>query len=136
MSQAPEGQMNAAMDLVKGEGDPNVNAAQALGPLGGVTFSKGAPGGPAVGEMYKAREMHDFAVQRDLPDIRKQIQRGDVAGAQKRMEALGIHAGLQRFYIRTSQFPETRLGGRTLKDFYQYATPEQIRRLERAREQR
>jgi hypothetical protein len=81
--------------------------------------------------MYKAREMHDFQVQQALPDIRKQIQRGDLAGAQERMEQLKIPPGLQKFYIRTSQFPETRLGGRTLKDFYQYATPEQIQRLER-----
>jgi hypothetical protein len=133
-SQVPEGQMSAAMDLVKGDGDPAVNTAQAFGPIAGVTFSRGAPGGPAVGELYKARERHDFDVQRDLPDIRKMVQRGDIAGAQDRLTALGVPPGLQRFYIKTSLFPETRLGGRTLRDFYLYATPEQRERMERARQ--
>jgi hypothetical protein len=133
-SQFPEGQITAASDLVKGEGDANVAAAQAFGPIAGVTFSKGAPGGPAVGELYRAREMHQFQVDRDLPDIRKQVVRGDIAGAQERMTQLGVPPGLQRFYIRTSLFPETRLGGRTLRDFYQYATPEQRERMERARQ--
>jgi hypothetical protein len=134
MSQVPEGQMNAAMDLVKGEGDKNVNTAQALGPFAGVTFAKGAPGGPAVGEMYHAKTQHQFAIDQALPDIRKQIQRGDITGASERMSALNIPPGLQKFYIKTSQFPETRLGGRTLRDFYLYATPEQRERLERARQ--
>jgi hypothetical protein len=39
---------------------------------------------------------------------------------------------LQRFYIKTSLQPATRLGGRTLRDFYNYATEEQRARFERA----
>lgn len=133
MSQLPEGQIGAFMDLVKGDGDPKVNVAQAFGPVAGVTFSKGAPGGPAVGELYQAHAMHNYAVDAALPDIRKQIQRGDVDGARDRMTELGIAPGLQRFYIRTSIDPATRLGGRTLRDFYLYGTPEQKQRLENAR---
>jgi hypothetical protein len=128
-SQLPEGQIGAATDLVQGQGDAKVNALQALGPFLGVTFSKGAPGGPGVGELYNARQRHDFAVQAELPDIRRQIQRGDIAGAQQRMIALGIPGGLQKFYIRSTLSPSTRLGGRTLRDFYLYATPEQKERL-------
>lgn len=133
-SQFPTGQLAAFSDLVKGEGDKKVNAAQAFGPFLGVTFSKGAPGGPAVGEMYAARAQHDFAVQNALPDIRRQIQRGDVPGAQQRMDDLGIPSGLQRFYIRTTLNPATRLSSRALRDFYQYATPEQRDRMERAQQ--
>jgi hypothetical protein len=108
-SQFPTGQIGAAWDLVKGQGDKAVNEAQAFGPFLGVTFSKGAPGGPAVGEMYAARTKHDFDVQNALPDIRKQIQRGDIPGAQQRMNELGIPSGLQRFYVRTTLNPSTRL---------------------------
>ena len=125
--------LEAAGDLIKGEGDAKLNMLQTFGPLAGLTFSKGAPGGPAVGELYRAREEHNFAVDLALPDIRKQVQRGDLRGAQARMTELGIPAGLQRFYIRTSLDPTTRLSGRTLRDFYQYATPEQRERLEAAR---
>jgi hypothetical protein len=131
-SQTPAGQISAFADLVKGEGDKKVNALQAFGPVAGATFSKGAPGGPAVGEIYHAREIHDYAVQAAMPDIRKQIQRGDVDGAYKAMRELGIPAGLQRFYVRTTQNPATRLGGKTVRDFFHYATPEQRERFENA----
>jgi hypothetical protein len=132
-SQIPENQISAFTDLVKGEGDAKVNALEAFGPIAGVTFSKGAPGGPAVGELYHAKEQHEYAVQAAIADIRKQIVRGDVAGARQQMMALGIPTGLQNFYIRTGLNPATRLGGKTIKDFYTYATPEQKLRLENAR---
>jgi hypothetical protein len=131
-SQLPAGQISALSDLVKGEGDAKVNALQAFGPVVGITFSKGAPGGPAVGEMYQAKTQHQYAVDAALPDIRKQILRGDTSGAQDKMRELGIPGGLQRFYIRTTLNPATRLSGRTLRDFNQYATPEQRQRLEHA----
>ena len=132
-AQLPENQLGALASLIKGEGDPKVNSLQAFGPLAGATFSKGAPGGPAVGEMYAARQRHDFQVQLELPDIRKLIQGGQLAEARERMTNLGIPPGLQKFYIRTTLNPSTRLGGRTLKDFYQYATPEERERLEGSR---
>ncbi len=132
-AQTPEGQIRSATDLIKGDGDPKLNAMGTFGPVAGLTVSKGAPGGPAVGELYHAREMHQYAVDAALPDIRKQIQRGDITGAQSRMTELGIPAGLQRFYVRTTMNPATRLNGRTMRDFYYYATPEQRERMERAR---
>lgn len=132
-AQTPEGQINAFSDLVKGEGDKKVNVLQAFGPLAGTTFSRGAPGGPAVGEMYNARSRHDIALQMALPDIRRQIQNGQVEDAQRKMNELGVPLGLQKFYIRTTQNPATRLGGRALKDFYYFATPEQKQRMEMQR---
>jgi hypothetical protein len=133
-SQLPAGQMNAFSDLVKGEGDSKVNALQAFGPFAGVTFAKGAPGGPAVGEMYASRAQHDFQVNQALPDIRRQIQKGDIDGAVSRMTELDIPGGLQRFYIRTTLNPATRMSGRAVRDFYLHATPEQRQRFDRARE--
>jgi hypothetical protein len=133
-SQFPEGQISAFSDLVKGEGDAKVNALQALGPFGGVTFSKGAPGGPAVGEMYASRAQHEFQVNQALPDIRRQIQRGDVDGAINRMTELDIPQGLQRFYIRTTLNPATRMSPRAVRDFYLHATPEQRLRFDRAQQ--
>lgn len=133
-SQLPEGQIGAFSDLVKGEGDAKVNAMQAFGPFAGVTFSKGAPGGPAVGEMYAARSQHDFQVNQALPDIRRQIQRGDMDGAINRMTELDIPQGLQRFYIKTTLNPALRMSPRAVKDFYLHATPEQRARFDRARQ--
>ena len=132
-AQLPEGQIGAFSDLVTGQGDAKVNAAQAFGPVGGITFAKGAPGGEAVGELYNARTEHNYAVDAELPDIRRQLQRGDEQGARDRMTQLGIPRGLQNFYVRTSQNPATRLSPRTLRDFYNYASPEQKARMENAR---
>lgn len=134
MAQTPEHQINAFADLVKGEGDPKVNALQALGPVAGFTFSKGAPGGPPVGEMYSARAKHQFSVDMAMPDIRRQIQRGDVEGAVEAMTELNIPPALQRFYIKTTENPALRLSPRALRDFYRYSTDEQKARMDRARE--
>jgi hypothetical protein len=133
-SQFPTGQAGAFSDLVKGDGDPKVNELQAFGPVAGVTFSKGAPGGPAVGELYHARSQHDYAVQAALPDIQRQYLRGEGAQAMSRMTELGIPPGLQRYYTRVWANPSTRLSGRTVKDFYLYATPEQRQRMEMMRQ--
>lgn len=131
-SQTPEGQIKAASDLATGQGDAKINALQALGPIAGITFSRGAPGGPAVGELYRSQEEHRFAVDQALPDIRRQIQRGEIAEAAARMTDLGIPRGLQQFYIRTTINPASRLSSRTVKDFYLYSTPAQRNRFEQA----
>jgi len=133
-SQLPEGQIGAFSDLIKGEGDAKVNALQAIGPFGGVTFSKGAPGGPAVGEMYANKSRFEFQVQQAMPDIRKQIQRGDIPGAQQAMTSLGMDAGYQKWVIKTTLNPATRIGAKALRDFYRTATPEQRARFENARQ--
>jgi hypothetical protein len=132
-SQFPESQFDATVDLVKGVGDTKLNAAKAFGPFAGVTFSKGAPGGPAMGEIYAAKRQHDFEVQMSMPGIRRQIQLGDVAGAQDRMDELGIPASMQRFTIKTTLDPATRMSPKIVRDFYRYATPEQKARVERLR---
>jgi hypothetical protein len=135
-SQLPEGQITAFSDLVKGEGDAKVNALQAFGPFAGVTFSKGAPGGPQVGEMYASKSQHDFAVNQALPDIRRQIRRGDTEGAIGRMTELDIPQGLQRYYIKTTLNPALRMSPRAVRDFYLHATDEQKARFERAQQAR
>jgi len=133
--QFPVTQAGAFMDLVRGKApDEKLATLQTAGPFFGFMFSKGAPGGPAVGELYQAESQHKYAVDAELPEIRRQIQSGDIEGARARMTELDVPAGLQRFYIRTTQYPATRLKGRTLRDFYRYSTPEQRQRLERALE--
>ena len=91
-SQLPTAQTSALSDLVKGDGDPTVNELLAFGPVAGVTFSKGAPGGPPVGELYHAREMHDHAVQAQLPDIRKHYLEGNHEAAQEARPRLACRA--------------------------------------------
>lgn len=130
-SQLPISQITALSDLVKGEGDKTVNELQLAGPLAGITFRKGAPGGPAVGEMYHNKSAFEFRVQQAMPDIRKQIQRGDIAGAEQAMTDIGMDAAYSRWVLKTTLNPATRLGSKALRDFYRTATPEQRDRMTR-----
>jgi hypothetical protein len=52
------------------------------------------------------------------------------------MTELDIPQGLQRFYIRTTLNPATRMSPRATRDFYLHATPEQRARFERAQQAR
>lgn len=98
-------------------------------PLVGVTVHEGYPGGPAGGELRRAQEMHRYQVDQAMPDLRRQILRGDISGAVGKMTELGISPGLQQFYLKTTLNPATRVSPRALRDLYLYATPEQMNRV-------
>jgi len=137
-SQVPVTQAEAFANLVKGEGDQKLNILQTVGPFLPPPFtftaSKGAPGGPAVGALYDSKDQHEFRLQQAMPGIRQMIQHGDMSGARQEMVRLGVPPGLQRFFIRSTLNPATaRLSGRTLRDFYRYATPDQREHFEQLR---
>lgn len=131
-SQLPTQSIVAAKDLITGEGDPKLNALQMLGPLAGITFSRGAPGGPAMGELYRGEEKHRLEVQREMPAIRRRIQADDIDGAREDMSKIGIPPGMQNWYIKTTQNPAARMSQRKVKDFMIYSTDEQKQRFERS----
>lgn len=136
-SQLPMTQLEAFGNLVKGEGDKKLNMLQTVGPFlpPPLTFtaSKGAPGGPAVGEMYNDKSQQDFRVQQAMPGIRKMIERGDMTSAQGEMGRLGMDPGYQRWVIKTSQNPGLRLSPSGLRKFNQFASPDQRQRMENLR---
>src|SRR5258707_12171597 len=116
------------------KGDETTSKLRLFGPMAGLAFSHGYPGGPAAGELYHARAMHDYAVDAALPAIRKEILNGNIDGARDWMTKLGVPPGLQRFYIRTSEDPWRRLSARTLRGFYLNGTPEHKQRFVKAQE--
>lgn len=129
--QVPLQSVQAAWDMLNGRGNVGVEALQTFGPLAGMTFSKGAPGGPAVGELFRARDKHDFEVQQAMPGVRRSIQDGDIQSATATMQKLGISPGLQRYYIFTTMNPRARITKRQLEDFKRYATPEEAEAMDR-----
>lgn len=129
---APSNQLQALADLSQGTPEPRAAALAAFLPLTGITVRKGAPGGPAMGEYYAVKDEHDFRVQEALPDIRRQIRRGDIAGARQRMTELDIPSGLQAYYIKTAQTPQTRLSGKKLREFNRIADDAQKARMQEA----
>src|SRR5258707_11696598 len=96
------------------EGDETTSKLRLFSPIVGFAISHGFSGGPALGELNRARAMHDYAVDAALPHIRKQIQRGDMAVAVERMTELGGPAGLPRFFNRPTPFSATLLTGPAL----------------------
>jgi hypothetical protein len=136
-SQLPMTQMEAFGRLVKGEGDQKLNTLQTVGPFLPPPFtftaSKGAPGGPAVGEYYNAKSQQDFRVQQAMPGIRQMLQRGDTQNARTEMTRLNMDSGYQRWVEKTTQNPALRISPSGLRKFNQYATPEQRQRLENLR---
>jgi hypothetical protein len=133
MKHLPEGQMMAAVDLLRGDGDPTTNKLRLLGPVFGFTASVGAPGGPARGEVFAAKEEFDARFNLAWPGIKKQAQRGDLEGARESLDRLGVPARMREGLIRNALNPADALRGGTLRNFYQSATPAQIERFERAR---
>ena len=135
-AQVPVDQLKAIRDLYQGAGDKTTNQLKLFGPLVGLTFSKGAPGGPAIGELYRANERHRYEVNKALPEIRRMIQSGNEDKARDKMTELNIPHKLQQYYIKTTIDPIKRLSQRKLKDFYKYSTEEEKDRLERQRSRR
>lgn len=134
-SQVPLDSLKSAANLLMENDKQNkeIDVYKTLGPLVGVTFSKGAPGGPAVGAMYSLREQHDAAVQEAMPDIQLQIRNGDILGARKAMHALKIPPGLQNYYIRAARNPRIRLNTKSARELIRNASPEDRARINELR---
>jgi hypothetical protein len=130
--QLPLQSIQAAKDALSGAGDKKVALLQSLGPFAGLTFSKGAPGGEAVGELYHARDKHQFAVDEALPGIRDAIRADKVDEAYAKMHELGMSTSYQRWIVRTTRNPSLRLSPKQLKEFYNYASQDEIERMQRA----
>jgi hypothetical protein len=132
---APTGQLQGAKDMMAGGPgvDRKTAALQTFLPVAGITVSKGAPGGPAIGDYYAAKDEHDFQVQQAMSGIQRQIKTGDVAGARAKMTELGIAPGLQNYYVRVAQNPGLRMSGRQLRDFERFANDEQRQQFARDR---
>ena len=107
---------------------------QTILPLAGVTISHGAPGGPAAGEYFSAKDEHAYQVLQAMPSIRTKIKLGDLDGAAKDMTALGLDKEEQRFAVRNATNPGARLSKGPMKRFGLYATPEQKDALTRAQQ--
>lgn len=116
-------------DTVNGAAAKDIVAMKAIGTPLGLSFSKGAPGGPAVGEMYAAKEKQQDKVREAMPEINKLIDRQQYDEAIDKMQALGMTGQEIRSAITYHENPSKRLSGRALKQFQQHATPEQIERL-------
>jgi hypothetical protein len=119
----------------KGNADTRRMAAlQTFGPLGGLTFSKGYPGGPAEGFLHREKADFEFRFNQAKPAIRKLIQAGDLPGATDQMNKLGVPMKDQTWFIRNTQNPG-RISATQIRNFNQRTGPAGQEELARFRQQ-
>ncbi len=123
------------IDLKEGREPNKLDELKAVGPLAGVTFSKGAPGGPAVGEMFEVEKRHRQDVQRIKKDVNKMIERGEIEPAIETMRGARMTDREILLTLKYAQTPAARLGGRRLGSFYQHGTEADQERMARLLEQ-
>ena len=108
----------------KGE-DQGTAALQTFLPLLGITVSQGAPGGPAMGDIFRVQDRQKFAVDEAMPAVHRMIKAGDVQEARAKLMQLGVAPKLINYYVRVTLNPSARLTGKKLADFMREATPEE-----------
>jgi hypothetical protein len=128
--QLPEMQMQGGWDMIAGHGDPLVNALKFAGPFFGFTASEGVPGGPAMGVARNVKNSFESRFDVAWPGIRRQIQNGDEAGGRAALQQLGTPPQMLNALVRNAKNPAQTLHGRTLRNFYQEASPEDRARYE------
>lgn len=133
-AQVPSDQILAAYDLASGHGD-DMDAKKIVGPFVGLTFSKGAPGGPAVGEMYQESRDHQDKVTQIMPDVKRALKLGDEERARELMESADMTPREIATTIRHIESPETRLSASAMRHYNKHAGEESKERMERFRGQ-
>ena len=134
-AQIPFDQAQSAVDWYNGAAN-DADKAKILSPLAGITFSNGAPGGPAVGEMYDASRKHQSAVADIMPAAKRALKLGDEDLARSLMESAHMTPKEIGKVITHQEVPESRLNKRALKEFYKHADDEQKARMDKALESR
>jgi hypothetical protein len=131
--QIPMESIKSAKNVVSGQGD-ETDALKVIGPLLGVTFSKGAPGGAEVGVLFEAEKRHRGEVSEAMPEIKQLLKQGDTDKAMARMQEAHMTGAEQKLTLKYALEPKARISPTRLKKFYQFAPPEEQERMQRAGE--
>lgn len=127
-AQLPMDQLTSLGSLLEGSARA-LDVAKLAGRTVGVTFRKGAPGGPAVGEFYRLREATQQEREAKMPGVIEMIKDRDFAGAKAAMRALSIPPREQDYYIRTTLNPRLRMSTQAAKRLLRSAPPEERERI-------
>ena len=120
----PSGPIGAVTRLATGESArPWFDVAQILGGSVGLSFSHGAKGGPVKGELQAAKNEHEFALQRVLPEVRDLVAKGRADEAARKLAGLGVGPGLIRWFIKQAVNPQAT--PEQMTKAWQFMTPEQ-----------
>lgn len=124
----PTDAIKGAMDWEGGKAS-TVDKLKVAGPLVGLTFSKGAPGGPEIGEMYDVDRRHLGAKMDVMPDVKAAIKAGDDEKAVSLMEGIKMTGPEINSTLRRLKVPESRLNAGAFRKFSQHASDEDMARM-------
>lgn len=132
--------MSGVADWAQGQAS-EMDKAKLLAPLAGITVSKGAPGGPAVGELYAEQRRVEAEREYAMPAIQKALKLSQLSTdpaqqsaqydqALQMMQDLKMTPGQMRTIITHTLEPESRLNNSAVKKFSKTASDEDKAKLE------
>lgn len=123
--QIPEESLISSYKILTGSNDNSLDAMKAFGPLAGLTFSKGYPGGPEAGILAAANRRNEAEISATLPKVKESVEAGDTDKAHELLTALGMRNSEQKRLIKHYQDPSSKVNAYSLKKFERIATPEE-----------
>lgn len=130
--QVPADALQSLGDITRGAGT-DLDKAKVLGPIAGLTFSKGAPGGPAVGELYAEENRRRGAKADVMEEVRHQLKLGNIDKADDLMADAGMTRSEINGVMKSFDNPGRALSPQRLRKFNQTAPDEKRDRMQRAR---
>jgi hypothetical protein len=125
-AQIPEDSIVSAYHAITDtSSNQSVDYLKAGGPLVGLTFSKGYPGGPEAGILAATSRRQEAEISAALPDVKKAIESDDEDKAMEIMDKLGMVPRQQRAIINHYRNPQGKVNARSLMKFERIATPEE-----------
>lgn len=121
----PEDSIISSYKILTGSHAKDIDYLKVGGPLAGITFSKGYPGGPEAGILAAATRRNKDDISEMLPKIKEAVENEDIAGAKEIMSNLGMDSRDQNKLIRDYQFPAQKVNSESLSKFRKIATPEE-----------
>ena len=128
--QTPQESIKGAARLAQGKGN-DVDFYKVVGPFFGFTFSKGAPGGPAVGVMFKVSRQHSNEIVNIMPDVKQLIEDGDQNAAIEKMREAHMTPQEIRTTLKYAANPGARISPRKMRQFQQTAPEEEKDRMQK-----
>ncbi len=125
-AQIPEDSIKSAYNLLSGQSkNKPLDYMKTLAPLGGITFSKGYPGGPEAGILAATSRRHEAEVGAALPQIKEAVESDNEDKARDIMDKLDMTTREQRSLINHYSNPQGKVNPRSMQKFERIATPEE-----------
>lgn len=133
-AQIPEDSIVATYKALTGAPGADINTMKVAGPLAGITFSKGYPGGPEAGLIAAVQKRQQEQVSSSLPAVKEAVLNNDEDKARQILTDLGLRNSEQNRIIKHYQDPGSKVNDRSLETFAKTATPEEKRLMASYRE--